>query len=68
MNVSKTVDATTLPPKNTDFDSHPQTRVTLWESRSPVEKFHYTTGAKKVEIDALERIRTVSPYLHHTLP
>lgn len=68
MDLSKIVDPITFPPKNTDFDSHPETRVTLWESRSPMEKFHHTPGTKNLEIDAPERIRTVSPYLYHTTP
>lgn len=68
MSASKIVDSTTFPPKNTDFDSHPQTRVTLWKSRGPMEKFQHSTGAKNQEIDALESIRTGSPYLHHTTP
>lgn len=44
-------------------------RVPLWDSRSPVEKFQNTVGAKYQRIDTLKRVkRTFSLYLHYISP
>lgn len=35
-----------FPPERTDFDNHPWTRVSLWKSKSPVEKSQHTIQEK----------------------
>lgn len=63
---------TAFPPKDTNFDSHPRTKMPLWKSMSPMEKSQHNIGEKKVILDTLKRVRENSftlPVLHtHTHP
>lgn len=54
------------PLENNVLDNHSQTKETLWRSRLPEKKFHHTTGAKNMRLDALDKIRGATwLYLHY---
>lgn len=46
---------TAFPPKDTNSDSHPRTKMPPWKSMSPMEKSQHNIGEKKVILDTLKR-------------